>query len=105
YYDGNIYVDGSFDDEENAIYKYSPEENKVELVLDFPRGKKRDSINQYRFLPNGNLLFDGTYDGQNGLFVCDLKTKTVTTLVLGTTVDNLSVGVSYSLAPDGKKLL
>ncbi len=105
YYDGNIYVDGSFDDEENAIYKYSPEENKVELVLDFPGGKKRDSINQYRLLPNGNLLFDGTYDGQNGLFVCDLKTRTVTTLVLGTTVDNLSVGVSYSLAPDGKKLL
>ncbi len=105
YYAGDIYVDGSFDDEENAIYKYSPEENKVELFLDFPGGKKRDSINQYRFLPDGKLLFDGTYDRQNGLFVYDPQTKAVTALVYGTIVDNLSVGVSYSLAPDGKKLL
>ncbi|MFB9275180.1 TolB family protein [Cohnella cellulosilytica] len=105
YFDGNIYVAGSFGDERNAIYKYSPDENKVRLYLDFPGGKAYDSIGQYRFLSDGKLLFDGTYDGQNGLFVYEPQTKAVSTLVLGTTVGNQDVGISFSLAPDGKKLL
>ncbi|WP_372630021.1 hypothetical protein [Cohnella sp.] len=105
YYGGYIYVDGSFADKDNAIYRFSPDGGEAELYLDFPGGKARDSIGEYRFLPGGELLFAGTYDRESGLFVYDPQTREVSSLVLGTTIDGLGVGVSYSLSPDGKKLL
>jgi len=105
YHDGYIYFNGSFYGKENAIYRYSLKEKKVEVYLDFPGGKAHDGVGDYRFLPDGNLLFNGTYNRENGLFVYDPQTKSISTLMLGTKVNNQDVGVSYSLSPDKKKLL
>lgn len=101
---GALYVDLSGAQTPHGLYKIAPDNGMAELLLPLP-GEK-DSLVRFNVLADGKLLFNGVYGGQPGIFIYDPASKRATQLVAG--IKNRKDGVvapSFSLAPDGSKLL
>lgn len=103
-WNGELYVDLSGTQTPHGLYRITLDNETAELLLPLPG--EQDSLVRFNVLANGKLLFNGIYGGQPGIFVYDPASKRATKLVAG--IKNRKDGVlapSFSLAPDGSKLL
>ncbi|MEK3937688.1 hypothetical protein MKY41_20685 [Sporosarcina sp. FSL W7-1349] len=75
----------------------------IEIEEDF-HGKV-DSIHEFDLLQNGMILFQGSYEGQDGIFLLNRETDQVQLLVAGGEDSEGKWIPSYNLSPDEKKIM
>ncbi|MEB1808499.1 MAG: DUF5050 domain-containing protein [Bacillaceae bacterium] len=98
----DVYLATHIQDEGSALYKLSAD-NQVEKVITLKN--INDNIFDFEFLHDDLLVFNGIYDEEPGIFFYDLNKKAVTKVVSGGTSSEGTWIPSYSISPDGTKLL
>ncbi|RXI98616.1 hypothetical protein DS745_20080 [Anaerobacillus alkaliphilus] len=101
-YDGALYFSFYNQKEGNAIYRLSLD-SKKDLVLSFPH--EQDSIWQFELLNEDILIFNGVYNNEPGIFLYDIANEEVNKVVSGGRDSEGTWTPSYSVSPDGTKLL
>ncbi len=101
-YNGAIYFSFYNQKEGQAIYRLSLD-SKKDVVLSFPH--EQDGIGQFELLNDHTLIFNGVYHNEPGIFLYDIANEEINKLVSGGRDSEGTWTPSYSVSPDGSKLL
>ncbi|BAQ11959.1 hypothetical protein OXB_3490 [Bacillus sp. OxB-1] len=85
-----------------GIYQLT-DQGTIEMIEGF--NEKAANINDFHFLENGTILFEGNYDEQDGIFLLNRETDQVQLLVAGGEDSEGKWIPSYNLSPDEKKIM
>ncbi|WP_216827477.1 hypothetical protein [Alkalihalobacterium elongatum] len=97
-----VYLATHIQDEGTALYKLS-DDHKVEKMITLK--SINDNIFDFEFIHDDLLVFNGVYDEEPGIFFFDLKKGEVNKVVSGGTSSEGTWVPSYSISPDGTKML
>lgn len=89
-----------------GIYELSFDHQK-KAIVQFPSKKQSsDTLTGFDLINGGKtVIFNGTYDGEPGIFFYDVDKKTLTKVVSGGVDKEGQWAPFYSLSPDGTKIV
>lgn len=105
-YQGKVYVAAYSKKDGYGIYELSFDHQK-KAIVQFPSKKQSsDTLAGFDLINGGKtVIFNGTYDGEPGIFFYDVDKKTLTKVVSGGVDKEGQWAPFYSLSPDGTKIV
>ena len=98
----NVYIAVGSEKDGYGIHRLI-ENQEIETI--FNLSGRDTQVSDFTMLQDGSVIFQGTYDGKDGIFYLDQKTKDVQQLVSGGEDDEGKWVPFYNLSPDKSKIM